>query len=313
MTPRMRLVVLAGGPSPEADVSRASGRAVCEALRRRGHEARVLEAIPEILCGLGQLDVDAVFLATHGTWGEDGTLQGLLEIARMPYTGSGVLASALAMDKVASRRMLADLPIAINPWETVTLADSGRWLPPAEWEWPLIVKPAAGGSSLATSRVENEAELRAAIFAALRIGDVVMVEPFLKARELSVGLIDDEILGDIEIIAPGGFFDAAQKGFYDFAAKYVGESTRYVPSPEIPAEVRDAIRVGSVAACRRLGTEGPARVDWLWRPGEAPCFLEVNTIPGMTDHSLLPKMAAEAGMSFEDLCERIAWGARTKC
>lgn len=313
MNSRMRIVVLAGGPSPEADVSRSTGRAVCEALRRRGHEARVLEAIPEILCGLNALDVDCVFLATHGSPGEDGTLQGLLEIAAMPYTGSGVLASALAMDKVATRRMIADLPVAVNAWQTVTLDGVERWRLPAEWSYPLIIKPAAGGSSLGTARVEDETSLRAALYDALRFGDQVMVEPFLVARELTVGLLDDEIIGDMEVIAPGSFFDPQAKRFYDFRAKYVGSETRYVTNPDLPADVRTAIREGSSAVCRRLGTEGPARVDWLWVPGRAPVFLEVNTIPGMTDHSLLPKMAAAAGMPFEELCERIAWGARTKC
>ena len=313
MNERMRIVVLAGGLSPEADVSRATGRAVCEALRRRGHEARVLEAIPEILCGLNALDVDCAFLATHGSPGEDGTLQGLLEIAGMPYTGSGVLASALAIDKVASRRMIADMPIAVNPWQVVSLDNVERWQLPAGWSYPLIVKPATGGSSLATHRVEADAELRHALYDALRISNQVMVEPFLVARELTVGLLDDEILGDMEVITPGSFFDPTAKGFYDFQAKYVGSDTRYVAGPDLPAEVRAAIRDGSQAVCRRLGTEGPARVDWMWVPGSAPVFLEVNTIPGMTDHSLLPKMAEAAEIPFEELCERIAWGARTKC
>lgn len=301
----MEIVVIVGGASPEAEVSRDSGAMVRAALQSRGHAVQMLEATPDLLCGLTSLDCDCAWLATHGPWGEDGTLQGLLEMLRIPYTGSGVLASAVAMDKVASRHLIADLGVAINPWLVVDLGGVERIAVPEAWAWPLIVKPAAGGSSVATRRVQNPAELRDAVLAALAVGDKVMLEPFLTGRELSVALFDDEVLGDVEIRPPNGIFD--------FDAKYRDENTEYVVFPDLPAEVRSRMHRESVAIARRIGCEGISRVDWFWVPGGDNCFLEVNTIPGMTDHSLVPMIAAAAGVSLGELCERAALEARTRC
>lgn len=302
------IAVIVGGPSFEAAVSRDSGAAVATALARRGHKVDVVEASVENLGRLANPEdrPDLAWLATHGPLGEDGTLQGFCEMLRLPYTGSGPLASALCMDKTVSRSLLRVHGIDVNTGVEVDLASVDNFAPPETWTWPMIVKPASGGSSIATARVSDRDELREAAYAALEIADRVLVEPFLEGRELSVGVLDGRVLGDIEVIPP--------EGMYTFEAKYAdGSATEYVVNPDLEPELRADLHRQALTACRELRCEGQARVDFILVEGEGSYFLEVNTIPGMTSHSLLPQIAASAGMSFDDLVETIAWGARLKC
>jgi len=300
----MDVAVMVGGASPEADVSRCSGAAVAAALQRRGYAVRMLEADREGLAALAAQPPAAVWLATHGPLGEDGAIQGALEIMALPYTGSGVLASAVAMDKRMTYRLAAAAGIRVNDYRAVTLADADAFALPQAWAGPWIVKPNCGGSSLATTRVFAAAALAPAIYAALAVDDVALVEPLLSGRELSVAGLDERILGDVEVIPADGF--------YDHDAKYVRDDTTYVVAPELTADVRVALHQATRAAIAAVGAEGPTRSDFILDQAGELWFLEINTIPGMTDHSLLPKIAAAVGLDFDTLVEETLWGARCK-
>lgn len=299
------VAVLVGGASPEADVSRRSGAAVAAALKRRGYRVRMVEADRTGLAALAAQPPAVAWLATHGPYGEDGALQGALEILGIPYTGSGVLASAVAMDKRMTYRLVASAGVRVNDYRAVTLADADTFVPPATWPGPWIVKPNRGGSSLATTRVFAADQLRAAIYKALALDDVALVEPLLIGREYSVAALDDRILGEVEVVA--------KEGFYDNDAKYVRDDTVYVVAPAMAPALRAAIHEATVQVIAAIGAEGPTRSDFIVDSEGRAWFLEINTIPGLTDKSLLPKIAAAAGLSFDDLIEQVLWEARCKC
>ena len=294
-----------GGLSGERDVSLRSGEAILAALCERGHDACAVFVDRDIDLVLRQMRIDVAFLALHGRYGEDGCIQGLLEVLGIPYTGSGVLASALAMNKAKAKEILRlhNLPTAPG---YVIAADSGEDLIESHgsFGFPAVIKPSGEGSSLGVQVARDELELEGAVEEAMRFDDDVLVERFVEGKEISVGVLDGKALGAVEIVP--------RRGFYDFHNKYTaGRSDYYFPARLSPERYRSVLRLGTLA-CEALGCEGAARVDLIVSERGNEIILEVNTLPGMTPTSLLPKIAHGAGLSFEDLVDEILKGARLR-
>ena len=344
----MRIAILYGGNSAERDVSLVTGRAVGLALAERGHdvllvdpargdapvgasEAAAAAAIgsepPPVVAESGSAvaavggeavaSADVVFVALHGGAGEDGTIQGLLDLAGKRYTGSGVLASALAMDKRASKIMFREVGVVTPDWRVLTLEDGPRpevrgGSPsfPADLDstggleavsqlggLPVVVKPNDQGSTVGLSVVEAEKGLEPAIRLAAKYSPLVLMESFIAGRELTVAVLGGTALPVVEVIP--------RSGIYDYRSKYTKGMTEYVCPAELPQVVENELSVSALRAFASLGCRGYARVDYrLSNAGEVQC-LEVNTVPGMTEVSLVPMAAAAAGITFGDLCERI--------
>jgi D-alanine-D-alanine ligase len=286
------VTVMLGGPSAEREVSLRSGRAVAEALRTLGY--RVYELDPRAEEWVLPADTAVVFLALHGTYGEDGTVQELLDQAGVVYTGCGVAASRLAFDKVATKRCLEAQGVATPPWVAVESAESG-W--PGELEPPLIVKPARQGSSVGLSVVEDGQGWRRALEAALLHDSRALAERRIVGRELTVGLLGQEALPVVEV--------RPRMGMYDYRNKYTAGATEYTCPALLAPEVTREIQRVARQAFEALGGRDYARVDIMLDGGERPWVLEVNTLPGMTETSLLPMAAAAAGIGFGALCERM--------
>lgn len=296
-----RIAVLMGGLSAEREVSLASGAAVHGALLARGYDAVAIDVGRDLAQVLLRERVGAAFIALHGRYGEDGCVQGLLELMKIPYTGSGVLASALAMHKLYSKQAFGAAGILTAPFHPVR---RGQRFSPGELPFglPLVVKPVQEGSSVGISIVREESGLEAALELAFRYDDEILVEQFIGGREVQVGILDDRPLGAIEIVP--------KKEFYDFEAKYTdGMAEHIFPARLEPALYQRALETG-LAAHRALGCRCYSRVDLLVTP-EGDCYvLEVNTLPGMTALSLLPEIAAKGGgLCFETLVERIIGSA----
>ncbi len=301
--------MLLGGPSSEREVSLKTGRAVASALRRQGLdvvEIDVGEDLSRLVDQLKEVRPHVVFIALHGTFGEDGVIQGVLEYLGLPYTGSGVLASALAMDKVASKRLFSYHGIPVPRY---TIFRKEGWTLPGETpleelSYPLVVKPAAEGSTIGVSIVKEEEDLEGALKEAYKYGDTVLVEEFIEGREITVGILGEEPLPVIEIIP--------ETGFYDYRAKYTPGLTRYEVPAKLPRETAIMVQDMALLAHRALGCRDVSRVDFRLAEDGTPYILEVNAIPGMTETSLLPKAAAAAGISFEELVLRILESALKK-
>ena len=287
------VAVLMGGPSAEREVSLRSGAAVAGALRICGY--RVAECDPTETDLRLPAGVKAVFIALHGAFGEDGTVQSMLRDRGIPYTGAGPEASRLAFDKVATKRRLLERGLPTPAFECLKPGDA-RTL-----ELPVIVKPSRQGSSIGLFAVTRAEEWDEAMAGASRFDDEVLVEAFIDGAELTVGVVGDEILPVVEIRAPGGR--------YDYAAKYTTGKTRYlVPAPLDPAIARHCAEVAR-GCFDAIGCTGLGRVDIRLAPGGQPFILEINTIPGFTETSLLPKAAVAAGIDFPALCRRILQSA----
>jgi D-alanine-D-alanine ligase len=305
MTGHRKIGVLLGGLSGERDVSIRSGEAIVAALQERGHDAVPVFVDRDIDLVLRQMRIDVAFVALHGRYGEDGCIQGLLEVLGIPYTGSGVLASALAMNKAKTKEILRlhNLPTAPG---YVIAADSGEDLIESHgsFGFPVVVKPSGEGSSLGVQVARDELELEAGVEEAMRFDDDVLIERFVEGKEISVGVLEGKALGAVEIVP--------RRGFYDFQNKYTaGRSDYYFPARLSPERYRSVLRLGTLA-CEALGCEGAARVDLIVSERGNEIILEVNTLPGMTPTSLLPKIAHGAGLSFEDLVDEILKGARLR-
>jgi D-alanine-D-alanine ligase len=314
----LRVAVIAGGASTEANVSRASASAVCEALGRAGHRSELLELEPRLGARLAESSFDLVFPVTHGPVGEDGCLQGLLEVLELPYVGSGVLASALAASKPHAKVFFrrAGLPV---PEEALVrrgddLGRAARSVRAAIGSG-VVVKPASGGSAIATSRVAadaDEAVLIAALEAALTVDSVTLVERLVTGREVTCGVLDDD---EAPIAFPPTLILSKSSDWYDFASRYaVGGSEHRCPAP-LPASVNARVQELAVAAFRALDCRDLARVDFV--VGDASddtrvTLLEVNTLPGMTATSLYPEAAGFAGFDFPTLCDRLARRAHAR-
>lgn len=284
------IVVLKGGPSEEREVSLRSGAAVAEGLRRAGYEVREIDVTGyEVSIPAG---VDAVFIALHGTFGEDGGVQEMLDAIGMPYTGSGAAASRAAFDKVVSKRLFVEKGIATPDYEVLHSGDT------RSLSLPAVVKPSRQGSSIGVHKVFEEEGWDDAFRDALSYDEDVVVEAYISGRELTVGIVDGQALPVVEIAAPDDW--------YDYEAKYTKDAgTRYLVPAPIDEESSNSCRALAAAAFDALGCAGFGRADFRMSEAGEHYLLEMNTIPGFTETSLLPKAAAEAGMSFSELCDRI--------
>ena len=342
----MKIVVLAGGLSPERNVSLSTGTMVAEALTSLGHEValvdmyfgvkekgtalsalfgapiseehkRVSRQAPDLaavkasrteggdsMFGPGVLELcgmaDLVFLALHGACGEDGRVQAAFDLMGIPYTGSGYLGSAIAMDKDLTKRMVSDV-VSTPGWKTVEykaedidgLVESARL--------PLVVKPVASGSSIGVSIAHTAEELRAALTGGLALGGRIVLEQYVKGRELQVAILEDKALPSIEIIP--------KQGFYDYENKYQpGAALEVCPSEITPAE-EEKVRAAALRVYQTLGLSVYSRADFILTADGEPWFLEINTLPGMPPTSLLPQEAAAAGIDYNQLCERIVYAS----
>ena len=296
--------VLMGGLSAERDVSLKSGSAVHQALLARGYNAVAIDAGRNLAGVLQREGIEAAFIALHGRYGEDGCVQGLLELMQVPYTGSGVLASALAMHKLYSKQAFQSCGILTAPFCHFRRGDEVRSadLP---FGFPLVVKPVQEGSSVGVSIVHQEQDLKAALELAFRHDSEILVEQYIKGQEVQVGILDDRPVGAIEIVP--------KNEFYDFEAKYTeGMAEHIFPARLDPQRYDSALQVG-LAAHRALGCSGYSRVDLLVTDTGDCYVLEVNTLPGMTALSLLPEIAAKgAGLSFDQLVSAIMESASLK-
>jgi D-alanine-D-alanine ligase len=297
-----KVAVLMGGPSAEREISFLSGNAVLKALGGKGVDAHAFDPAERDLWTLKQEHFDRVFIALHGRFGEDGTVQGALETLKIPYTGSGVMASALAMDKWRTKLVWQAAAVPTPRYRMVTAATD--WMRVvAELGLPLIVKPVREGSTIGLTKVttvDND-ELALAYDEAAKHDDLVLVEEFVAGTELTVSILDRRALPLIRIEAP--------HGNYDYHAKYFSDETKYFCPSGLPAAVEREIQAASLAAFDIVGCTGWGRLDLILRADGSYSFLEVNTSPGMTGHSLVPMAAKEAGISFADLCIAILRGA----
>lgn len=284
-----RVAVLMGGVSAEREISLRSGAAAVTGLQACGYAVQGIDLQSELV----ELpdDIEAVFIALHGTFGEDGKVQDLLRARGIPFTGSGAEASRLAMDKGASKAAWVAQGISTAPYCVCRIGDT------VDFDFPAVVKPVSQGSSIGVHLVESKENLPTALEDAFRYDSRVMVESYIAGRELTVGILAEDPLPVVEIVAPGGW--------YGFGAKYSNGKTRYeVPAALSTSEV-DMLQAMAVSAFHALGCCGFGRVDFRFTPDGVPMVLEVNTIPGLTETSLLPKAASAAGISFADLCGRI--------
>ena len=312
-----KIGVLLGGLSAERSVSLRSGEAILTTLRDRGYTACPIFVDRDVDLSLRQARIDVAFLALHGRYGEDGCVQGMLELLGVPYTGSGVLASGLAMNKAKAKELFRwhNLPTApgyvIDAGGEPALDGDTRGEDPGEiaaahgsFGFPVVVKPAGEGSSLGVEIARDELELESAIEEAMRFDDQVLVERFIEGKEISVGVLDGKALGAVEIIP--------RRGLYDFHSKVTpGRSDIYLPARLSPERYRSALRLATLAH-EALGCEGATRVDLIVSERGNEVILEVNTLPELSPTGLLSRIARGAGLSFGDLIEEILEGARLR-
>jgi D-alanine-D-alanine ligase len=296
-----RIGVVMGGTSAEREISLATGRAVAEALEGAGCDViRIdLGGGGAALQALSSARMDVAFLALHGRLGEDGCVQGVLEVLGVPYTGSDVLASALAMDKLKAKELFRLHNVPTPPYYEIRAEDiaGGVGEVHGSFGFPVVVKPRREGSSIGVAMARDLAELQQAVGAALAHDRSVLVERYVKGREIAVGLLDERVLGAIEI--------APKRDLYDYEAKYTpGMSEYFLPARLSATRMRGVLNVAERAA-GALGTRGACRVDLLVTEGMNEYVLEVNTLPGMTPTSLLPKIAQAAGFGFAELCDEL--------
>jgi len=291
-----RVAVMLGGDSSEREISLLTGNAVLEALRRRGVDAHAFDPRDVALTELTAQRFARVWIALHGPGGEDGTLQGALDYLGVPYTGSGVMGSAIGMDKLRTKRLAlaagvptADFMVLQGPQDFETAV--------ARLKLPLIVKPATQGSSVGMTKVERAAELASAFAAAHAFETLVFAEPWLTGSEYTVSVLQDAALPSIRIETP--------QTFYDYEAKYFRSDTRYFCPSGLPASAEAHLASLALAAFEACGASGWGRADFMMDGSGRPQLLEINTIPGMTDHSLVPMAARAVGIDFPELCWRV--------
>jgi D-alanine-D-alanine ligase len=290
-----KVAVMLGGTSAERPVSLASGAAVLAALTRQGVDAHAFDPAKRSLGDLAGGEFDRVFIALHGRYGEDGCMQGALELMGIPYTGSGVLASALGMDKWRTKLVWRAAGLPTADWEVLTPASDFAAVE-ARLGLPLFVKPAREGSSIGMSKVKARGALEAAYRLAAEHDPLVLAERFLDGAEYTAAILADRALPLIRL-EPSTAVE-----FYDFEAKYVRNDTRYHCPAGLPPEREAAFRALALDAFRLIGCRGWGRVDFMLDHDGSPFLLEINTAPGMTDHSLVPMAARAAGLSFDELC-----------
>jgi D-alanine-D-alanine ligase len=291
-----KIGVLLGGLSSEREVSLRTGEAVLTALRERGHDVVPIYVDRDVDVALRQERIDVAFVALHGRWGEDGCVQGLLEVLGIPYTGSDVLASALAMHKGKAKELFRLHNLPTPAYYTLTGADAGDLVGVhGDFGFPCVVKPIREGSSVGVAICHSLDELGPAVERALCFDDELLVERFIAGKEVSVAIVDDRALGAVEI--------APRAGFYDYGNKYTRGATDYFVPPRLSPERYRGVLAQALRAHTALGCSGATRVDMMVSDSGNEFVLEVNTVPGLTPTSLLPKIADAAGISFGELCE----------
>ncbi len=292
-----RVGVLMGGRSSERDISFKSGKAVIQGLKRRGYNVTAIDVDPDLAIKLKRKHIGAAFIALHGRWGEDGSVQGLLEIMGIPYTGSGVLGSAMAMDKVVMKMMFESMGI---PSPAYTQAEDGGTV---HFPLPFVVKPASEGSTIGISIVKKQKEVMAAIKKARMFDKKVMVEKYIEGDEITVGIVNGEALPVVQV--------KPSSGFYDFEAKYTKGMTEYI----VPAKIDKTIakKAGDIAmeVYKAFELTGCVRIDMLV-DDDLPKVIDINTSPGMTETSLVPKAWESLGRTFDELVEAILMEASLK-
>lgn len=316
---KKKIGVLMGGLSSERDVSMRSGLAIYQALQELGYDAVPIDVDRDIAGVLRKEKIKLAFLALHGGTGENGAMQGLLDVLGIPYTGSGILASALAMDKEASKKMFIQHGIKVSPYMVVRKAKghgkhkgsgkkkdggtdmTGAYIfpdfPEPSFDLPWVVKPAAEGSSVGVSMVKDAGSLTSCLEKTFALGRRLLVEKFIKGKEIHIGILGNRVLGGVEV--------RPSLEFYNYEAKYTSGLTDYIIPPEIDGMVYENVSNMALKAHHSIGCSGASRVDFIVDDNNVPYILEVNTLPGMTETSLLPKIAGFAGLSFKDLVEEI--------
>jgi D-alanine-D-alanine ligase len=285
-----------GGDSCEREISLDTGAAVLDALQAKGVDAHAWDPAEKPMAEFANAGFDRVWIALHGPGGEDGTIQGALQWLKTPYTGSGVMASAIAMDKVRSKHLFRAAGIPTPEYAVVrTLADAS--VAAEQIEFPLIIKPAGQGSSVGMSKIFERAELNEAVNIALEYGDTALLERCITGDEFTVAILQGRALPSIRIVTP--------RVFYDYRAKYDSDRTEYICKGTASDEEEQGYADLALAAFSELGCSGWGRVDFMTGADGQPLVLEVNTVPGMTSHSLVPMAAREHGMDFPELCWRI--------
>jgi D-alanine-D-alanine ligase len=294
-----------GGLSREREISLKTGNAILKALSQKGYNVHPIDVDRSIAERLTQEKIECVFLALHGRFGEDGTIQGMLELMRIPYTGSGVLASALALHKIMAKKVFLYEKIPTPSYEVFDREEIEK-NPPKRISFPLpiVVKPAREGSTIGVSIVMKGEEWIPALKKAGECDEEILVEEFMKGKEITVGILEDTPLPIIEI--------APRSGFYDYHSKYTKGETQYIIPARIPEEKYLYAQEISLKAFQALGCSDCGRVDLMTDEDGNPFVIDVNTMPGMTEISLVPKAASYAGIAFEDLVERILLRASLK-
>jgi D-alanine-D-alanine ligase len=293
-----KVAVMFGGTSAEREVSLKSGAAVLKALQAQGIDAHAFDPKDQQLSALETQAFDRVFIVLHGRGGEDGTMQGALQLHDMPYTGSGVLGSALAMDKIRCKFLFSAHGLPTAPFRVAQKGDDIDYAAMlAELNGKVMVKPANEGSSIGMSAATTAAELEQALALAFEYDDAVLVEQWINGREFTVSMLDGQALPVIEMRTP--------RAFYDYEAKYQSNSTEYLCPAPISAEQTASLQQSAMAAFKAVGASGWGRVDAMLDSDGEFRLLEVNTVPGMTEKSLVPMAARAAGYSFEQLVARI--------
>jgi D-alanine-D-alanine ligase len=302
-----RIGVLMGGQSAEREVSLRSGKAIYNALKRLGYDVVAIDMGHDIFNILKRKKIEIAFIALHGGYGENGGVQGMLEVLGIPYTGSGVLASALSMDKEASKKIFLYQKISVPPFIIVQRSTFNVQRSKIEikslinFRMPWVVKPATEGSSIGVSIVREERQIRPAVEKALSFSDRAIIEKYIQGKEVHIGILSGKVLGGVEV--------KPSLEFYNYEAKYTAGMTEYILPPEINSKVYEKAKEIALNAHIALGCGGATRVDLRINRKGNPYVLEVNTIPGMTETSLLPKIAKQTGMDFPDLIEEILRGA----
>ncbi len=292
-----RIGVLMGGISSEREISLKSGEAVLSSLKRSGYEARAVDVDARVADVLKEMRIEVAFIALHGRWGEDGTVQGLLEMMKIPYTGSGVLGSALAIDKCLGKLVLGSLSIPTPSYRECSTGSSDGF------PLPFVVKPAREGSTVGISVVRRLEDADAAIETALRYDTKVLIERFVEGREITVGVVNGVALPIVEV--------RPKSGFYDYESKYTKGMTEYLVPAELTPSVEEKARDVALLIWRQFDLSGCARIDMIL-DGEVPQVIDINTSPGMTETSLVPKAWSHLGRTFDQLVEEILMGAALK-
>jgi D-alanine-D-alanine ligase len=293
--------VFMGGTSPEREISLKSGKAIYQSLKSSGYNVVAIDVGPDICRVLEKESIDIAFLALHGGHGENGSIQGMLEVLGIPYTGSGVLSSALAMDKEASKKIFLYHNIPVPPF--MVIPDKSSYmhkLSAINFSLPFVVKPVAEGSSVGVSIVRDGEDIWLAFEKTITYGPRVIIEQYIEGKEVHIGILNGNVLGGVEV--------RPSLEFYNYEAKYTAGLTKYILPPEIDRNVYERSKEVALAAHTALGCQGATRVDLMIDGKGNPYVLEVNTIPGMTETSLLPKIAGLAGLAFLGLLEEILRG-----